>query len=98
MPLNDELLNSDPVMWSIVNFIPGLKGPSYGGDNKTMKNKIKASTATITSKAIQIPRQFLSFGVIETNSYKQRKTKLKKDNTKISNKKKKEKEVEKFFK
>ncbi len=76
VPLNEELLNSDPVTWSIVNFMPGLKGPSQGGDKSTIKNRIKARTATITSKAIQMPLQFLSFGAIETNSCKQKTEKL----------------------
>jgi hypothetical protein len=70
-PLNEGALNVSPTICSTVNLLPRFRGPWYGGDNSTMKNTISPSTATMTRSAISIPRQFLSFGVITTNSWNQ---------------------------
>ena len=76
MPLNEELLNSDLIISSAVNLIPGLKGPGYGGESNTMKNSISAKTATMTRSAMQMPRQLRSLGAMETSSWKREKFKL----------------------
>lgn len=49
--------------------IPRTLGPSSGGVSKATDVTIRARTATITSRAIKIPRQFLWFGLAETSSY-----------------------------
>lgn len=67
-PLNEELLNSDLIISSAVNLIPGLKGPSYGGESNTIKKRISDKTATMTRSAMQIPRQLRSLGAMETSS------------------------------
>lgn len=74
VPLNDGALNVSPAICSMVNLLPRFLGPWYGGDNRTIKNTIKPKTATMTKSAIKIPRQFLSFGVITTNSWKKNHT------------------------
>jgi len=41
------------------NRVPRTLGPSSGGVSKATEVTIRARTATITSNAIKIPRQFL---------------------------------------
>lgn len=48
---------------------PRTLGPSSGGVNKATDVTIKVRTATITRRAIKMPRQFLWFGFADTSSY-----------------------------
>lgn len=58
-----------PVTSASVRRRPLMRLPSSAGDNRNMEKTIRPSTAAITNKAINIPRQFLWPGDVATSSW-----------------------------
>lgn len=68
VPLNRGSGGSLSNMSSSVGLRPLTLGPSSGGETSTILKTINPNTATMTSSAMKIPRQFLSFGELTTSS------------------------------
>lgn len=72
VPLNLDGCGSFKNISSKLGLRPRTLGPSSGGDTSTILNTMSPNTATITNRAMKIPRQFLSLGELTTNSCNKR--------------------------
>lgn len=72
VPLNLDAGGSFKNMSSKLGFTPLILGDSSGGETRIILKTISPKTAAITSRAINIPRQFRSLGEFTTNSCKKK--------------------------
>lgn len=69
LPLKRSGVNSCPRISCSLKRWPLTLGPSSGGVSSTTDVTINASTITMTSSAIRIPRQLRWLGLLDTNSW-----------------------------
>ena len=69
LPLKRKGVNSCPRMSCSLKRWPLTLGPSSGGVSSTTDVTINASTMTMTSNAIRIPRQLRWLGLLDTNCW-----------------------------